>query len=323
MTLTDANSSRFFSHLGKIELEGSSAFLDAQQACLRDNKACGLIEIQMNTAKQVILLYAQGIHAGIYLLEDGNSKSIHLTDLATVWDGMRTPIRALELPHTAGRMIWLALESQISQRLEISENEEWDRLSKRLKAERFSGLIEVVSETEQGFFYIMDGDVLNSEAIFYSGQGFETNYPYHQEHQNNVRKVIIYERLPPASQAYQCFILRQGILHWGNETLIRYKALVGQKLVMMMQEEIKQMIQPWQWNIFIESAVINDQHFFHYTETAVQAYRALFMEIGAQIDMVVGHALTRRVLNETFEMLNKDTRAALELHRLIPAAFSE
>jgi len=317
MTLTDANPSRFFSHLGNIELKGSPAFLDAQQAYLRDNKASGLIEIQVNAAKQVILLFAQGIYAGVYLLENDNSNPIHLTDLAEIWDGTQTPIRTLEFPHTAGRMVWLALESQISQRLEISGNEEWNHLSKRWKTESFSGLIEAASEKEQGFFYIMDGDALNPETIFYNGQGFDN-----QERQNNARKVIVYEHVP-ASQAYQCFILRQGILHWGNETLSRYKALVGQKLVAMMQEEIKQMALPWQWNIYIESAVINDEHFFHHAETAVQAYRALFMEIETQIDMVIGHALTRRILHETFETLNKDTRAALELHRLIPAAFSE
>lgn len=322
MTLTTSNPSRFFRHFGNIELEGSPAFLEIQQAYLHENKVSGLIEIQVDTARQIILLFAQGVHAGIYLLEDDNSKPIHLTDLATVWNGAQTPIRTMELPHTAGRMVWLALESQTGQRLEIFENEEWEHLSKRWKAERFSGLIEVASETQQGFFYIMDGEALNSEVVFYGGHGFEANNPYNQEHKNDARKVIVHKPFP-ASQAYQCFVLRQGVLHWGNEILSRYMALVGQKLVRIMQEDIKQLVQPWQWNIFIESAVIRDEHFFPYTETATHAYRALFMEMGTQMDLVVGDALARRILDETFEMLNKDTRTALELHRLIPAAFSE
>jgi hypothetical protein len=323
MMPTAYDPSRFFSHLGNIELEGSPAFLYAQQAYLRDNKTSGLIEIQVNTAKQVILLFAHGVHAGIYLLEDDdNSKPIHMTDLITVWDGARTPIRTLEFPHPVGRMLWLTLESQLSQRLEIAKNEEWDQLSKRWRTERFNGLIEVASETEQGFFYIMDGDALNSETVFYGGQGFETNRPYNQGFKNDAQKVMIHQPFP-ASQAYQCFILRHGILHWGNEILGRYKALVGQKLVQMIQEKIREVIEPWQWNIFIESTIIRDEHFFPYAETAAHAYRALFMEIGLQIDLVVGSALTNRILNETFEILNKDTRTALETHRLIPAAFSE
>lgn len=322
MTLIETNPSRFFSHLGTTEPEGSSAFLDVQQAYLRENKASGLIEIQVNTARQLILLFAQGLHAGIYLLEDDNSESIHMADLASVWSGTHIPIRTLEFPHTAGRMVWLALESQLSQRLKIAGNEEWDRLSKHWKTERFSGLIEAASETEQGFFYIMDGDTLNSETVFYSGQGFEANPSYNQGYKNSAQKVIVYHP-SPASQAYQCFLLRHGILQWGNEILSKYKALVGQKLVKMIQEEIKQMIQPWQWNIFIESAVIRDEHFFPYAETAAHAYRALLMEMGLQINLVVGSALTRRILNETFEILNKDTRAVFELYRLIPAAFSE
>jgi hypothetical protein len=35
----------------------------------------------------------------------------------------------------------------------------------------------------------MIGDALISEMIFYSGQEFETNYPYNQEHKNDARKV--------------------------------------------------------------------------------------------------------------------------------------
>jgi hypothetical protein len=118
-------------------------------------------------------------------------------------------------------------------------------------------------------------------------------------------------------------MLRQGILHWGNGVLSRYQELVGQKMIKMAQKDIEDLTQLWGWNLFIKNSMLQDKHFFSYAQTASQAYRAIFMELGNQMDQVVGSALALRILSETFAMLNEDTRTALELHRLVPAAFSE
>lgn len=322
MTLSDPNSSRFFCQLGKIELEGSSAFLDAQQGYLRENNICGFIEIQVSKTTQVILLFAQGVLAGAYLLEDDNSKPFQLMNLSTVWDGKPTPIRTVEFPQIVGRMIWLALESQISGGLEAAGGQELEKRLNIWKSEQFSGTVEVISEKIQGIFYIHEGNVLNSESFFYNGQEF-TNAAIDDLTQETELLKIITHKAAPASQSQQCLMLRQGILYWGNGVLSRYQDLVGQKLIKMVQKDIEDITQPWSWNLFIENSTLRDEHFFSYAQTAAQAYRAVFMELGSQMDQVVGNALTLRILSETFEVLNKDTRTPLELHRLIPVAFSE
>lgn len=320
MSLTPPYSSRFFYQFGEIEPEGSSAFLDAQQVYLRERKTCGFIEIQVNQTTQVILLFAQGVLAGTYLIEDENSKPFQLMNLSTVWDGKPAAIRTVEFPQVAGRMMWLALESPVTAQTEIS-GEEWGNQIEIWMRERFSGIIEVAAANTQEIFYIQEGLILPCESITFYDQGkfgvaagvFDKKEPL---------KVITH-KIAPASQAYQCLMLRQGVLHWGNGILSRYQEMAGQKLIKMIQKDIEDLVQPWSWQLAIENSTLHDDHFFSYAQTAAQAYRAIFMEIGSQMDQVVGSALTLRILSETFETLGKDTRASLELHRLIPVAFSE
>jgi hypothetical protein len=322
MTLSPPKPSRFFQQLGKMELEGSSAFLDAQQVYLRENKICGFVEIQITPASQVILLFAQGVLAGSYLLEDEDGKPFQLMNLSTVWDGKPTPIRTVEFPQIVGRMIWLALEAPISGGSEVAGKREFEKQLDTWKSEQFSGAVEIITEKAQGIFYTYEGNALDSESFFYNGQGFENTFDRHTMQEHEPVKIIVHKP-SPASQSQQCLMLRQGILHWGNGILKRYQELVGQRLIKMTQKDIEDIAQPWGWNLFIENSRLRDEHFFAYAQTAAQAYRAIFMELGSQMDQVVGSALTHRILSETFEGLNKNTRIALELHRLIPAAFSE
>lgn len=319
MTPTEAYPSRFFPYFGDVELAGSSAFLDSQQVYLRENKTCGFIEIQVNKTTQVILLFTQGILAGAYLLEGDNSKPFQLINLSAVWDGKPTPIRTVEFPQTVGRMLWLALESQVSAKLQITGKENFEKQISQWTSDQFSGAVEIITEKTQGMFYIHAGVALTCESFFYDGQKFETIC---QIGNADALKIIVHKN-SPASQAYQCLMLRQGIQRWGDGVLNRYQELVGQKMIKLAQKDIEQIAQPWGWNLFIENSTLRDEHFFSYAQTAAQAYRAIFMELGSQMDQLVGNALTRRVLSEPFEGLNKETRSALELHRLIPAAFSE
>lgn len=320
--MTSPKPSRFFHQLGKTEAEGSSAFLDAQQGYLRENKICGFIEIQVNANTQVILLFAHDVLAGAYLLEDENSKPFQLINLSTVWNGKPTPIRTVEIPQLVGRMMWLALESQISAKMEIAAKQNFDAQINLWKSENFSGVVEFIAEKSQGVFYIHEGNALDSESFYFNDNQFknESAYSKMQEHSP---LTIIAHKSAPASQSQQCLMLRQGVLHWGNGILNRYQELVGQKMIRMAQKDIAEIAQPWGWQFSIENSTLHDEHFFSYAQTAAQAYRAIFMELGNQMDQVVGSALSRRVLSETFETLNKNTRTALELHRLIPAAFSE
>jgi hypothetical protein len=82
------------------------------------------------------------------------------------------------------------------------------------------------------------------------------------------------------------------------------------------------LLQPWEWKINLNGDNVADEHFFASTEATAHAYRALFMGMGTQMNFVIGGPLTLRILSEIFQELKKEERAALEAHRLIPAAFS-
>jgi len=319
MTLPTPKPSRFFYQLGNTEIEGSSAFLDAQQVYLRENKTCGFIEIQVNETTQVVLLFAQGVLAGTYLLEGEDSKTFQLINLSTVWNGKPTPIRTVEFPQIVGRTMWLALESQISGRMEAAGRREFEQQLSAWKSDKFSGAIEIFAERAQGIFYIYEGNELDCEISIYNGREFEHTFAHLPD--GETLKLIVHKS-SPASQSQQCLILRQGVLRWSNGILNRYQELVGQKMLRMAQKDLDDLTQLWGWNLFIENSALQDKHFFSYAQTAAQAYRAILMEVGSQMDQVVGSALTLRILNDAFEALNKDLRSALELHRLIPAAFS-
>ena len=90
-----------------------------------------------------------------------------------------------------------------------------------------------------------------------------------------------------------------------------------------MDRELNRQILPWRWNISLDESVMADAHFFSSIGDATHAYRALFMAMGAQMNFVIGSMLTQKLLNESFERIHPDERAALRSERLIPAAFSE
>jgi hypothetical protein len=135
-------------------------------------------------------------------------------------------------------------------------------------------------------------------------------------------EVTLYTYVPSA-QAYRCALLRQGAMDWGYQILSRYREMVGQKLLQLMDRELNRQISPWQWNISLNDNVMADSHFFPSINDATHAYRSLFMAMGAQMNFVIGNTLTQRLLDDTFEMIHPDERAILRSERLIPAAFSQ
>jgi hypothetical protein len=112
-------------------------------------------------------------------------------------------------------------------------------------------------------------------------------------------------------------------MDWGYQILSRYREMVGQKLLQLMDRELNRQISPWQWNISLNDNVMADSHFFPSINDATHAYRSLFMAMGAQMNFVIGNTLTQRLLDDTFEMIHPDERAILRSERLIPAAFSQ
>lgn len=305
---------------GKTELHGSLVALNSMQLRLRESRTTGLIEVKVGTARRVVLIYANGSQAGVYLLEDGQSRPFNLIELSALWGGAPFSVSSVELPDRAGRAVWLILESHRRERLEIGDPEAWGRLLTRWEAENFSGAVELVSRTIQGFIVLQRGKPLAGETVFFNGQDFE-HMPPPQIGAHGNWQVVIYAP-SPTSAAWRCLNLRESATAWARRVIDRYGEMSGRKFLQVTLREISQAIQPWEWKIAIHETIITDDHFFAGIESAAHAYRALFMSIGAQMSFVVGPSLTQRILTETFDELTHDQRAALSVHRLIPAAFS-
>lgn len=305
---------------GQTELHGSLVALNSMQAKLRENQGTGLIEVKVGAARQIVLSYANGIQAGVFLLENGQSRPFNLAELSTLWGGAPFSVCSVGLPDRAGRAIWLILESRKQEQLEIRKEEAWQERLKSWEREKFSGAVEIASKTGQGFAILQNGNLLVEESVFFNGQGFENTLPpgiglY------GIWQVTTYAAAP-SSSAWQCLNLRRSATHWAGGVLNRYESIAGRRFLEVTGKEIQMLIQPWQWKINVSGTNVADQHFFAGTEATAHAYRALFMGMGTQMGFVIGGSLTLRILTEIFEELEQTERIALEAHRLIPAAFS-
>lgn len=288
----------------------------------RDQNASGLIEKRSGDKSLKILVFAGGIPAGAYKLTGNLSRVISLADFSTIEVEADENIRTVRLPDLAGRMVWLALESQAQKTFNCQGENSWEIQLNDWLREGWSGLIEIRLGNCHGFALFWDGKPQENEVLFSTAAGFVTGFDLMKNEPDKLYEVTAFAFVP-TSQAYQCVILRRGVTHWSNRVLGRYQELVGQKLLQAMNRELNQAMRPWKWNISFQDNLMVDAHFFPYTQAAAHAYRALFMDMGAQMSFVIGNNLTQRILNEAFEQLRPDECAALQAQRLIPAAFSE
>ena len=146
---------------GQTELHGSLVALNSMQAKLRENQGTGLIEVKVGAARQIVLSYANGIQAGVFLLENGQSRPFNLAELSTLWGGAPFSVCSVSLPDRAGRAIWLILESRKQEQLEVRDEEAWQEQLRVWEREKFSGAVEITSKTGQGFAILQKGNLLD------------------------------------------------------------------------------------------------------------------------------------------------------------------
>ena len=307
----------FFRQIEDIPLENSPVNAEIY---FRGANATGLIEKQLDGGRVAVLLFISGEPSVAYMLENGQSRSISLAEFLSLID-VTGHTHAIKLPDVAGRLVLLALESQIENKLVFTNDEAWGKQINQWKQDKWNGLVEIASKNLHGFTLFWRGEPQKSDLIFSTPQGFVSSVPTLNS-DDSAWEVATYSH-PVSTQAYQYTVLRQGATHWCNKILYRYQEMVGQKLLLMMDRELNRQIQPWHWNISLDENVMLDMHFFPYLMDAAHAYRALFMAMGAQMNFVIGNNLTQRLLSETFEQVASDERVALHSQRLIPAAFSE
>jgi len=193
---------------GQTELHGSLVALNSMQAKLRENQGTGLIEVKVGAARQIVLAYANGIQAGVFLLENGQSRPFNLAELSTLWGGAPFSVCSVSLPDRAGRAIWLILESRKQEQLEVRDEEAWQEQLRVWEREKFSGAVEITSKTGQGFAILQKGNLLVEESVFFNGQGFENTLPPGIG-MVGIWQVITYAAAP-SSNAWQCLNLRRA-----------------------------------------------------------------------------------------------------------------
>jgi hypothetical protein len=306
----------YFRQIKDIPLDNSPI---SAEVYFRGANATGLIEKHFDNEQFAVLLFINGEPGMAYLLENGHGRSMSLAEFSSLNDAHP---RAINLPGVAGRLISLALESQVGNKFSIADDEAWKKQINQWKQDHWSGLVEIKSENSHGFALFWQGEPQKSDLIFSTPQGFIRDFPPLGGPDDTAWDVVTYSHHSSA-QAYQCAVLRLGATHWGHHILSRYQEMVGQKLLQMMDRELNRQIQPWRWNITLDEKDMLDLHFFQYMLDAAHAYRALFMAMGAQMDFVIGNNLTQKLLSETFEQVDPIERALLQSQRLIPAAFSE
>jgi hypothetical protein len=311
----------FFSQLPGEQFNGSLAYLDSLQGTFRNDWASGLIEVRISEKQRYVLLFASGITAGVYRLEPGTCETTSMADVSQNWGKPEVPIRSVNFPDSACRVIWLALESRPETRQEIQNEDEWIEFLTLCKTKQQTALVQFSSSDCDGFLTFQEGDLVNAETVFSTTNGIQTNIQSTQLRMNGSRQITIYE-INRTANSYQCTLLRISATKWGNDILAHYREIAGQKLLQTLNTEINTLIQPWRWNIHLANATILDQHFFPKQEMAAQAYRALFLSMGEQINIVIGATLSQRLLDETYKKLSEDERSSLEVQRLIPAAFT-
>ncbi len=308
----------FFSQAHELPLDSSPLSMDGY---FHSENATGLVEQQLGPERTGVLILASGSPCMAYAMEDGEISSIPLAEFSISSD-TADHIRAIKLPDVAGRLIWLALESQEKNKYSIAGEAAWETQLSQWKQEQWSGLVEINANFFQGFVFFLQGEIQKMDAIYSTPQGFVADLPRSLIEDEVLWEVTIYS-YKPASQASQCTILRHGAMRWSTQILSRYREMVGQKLLQTMDRELNRQVKPWHWNILFDETSMADTHFFPYLMDAAYAYRDLFMMMGAQMSFVIGNNLTQRLLIEAFENIHADERAALQSQRLIPAAFTE
>jgi len=310
---------KIFSQIDDLPIDSSAV---SAELFLRGIRSTGLIEKQFLDGQSAVLLFAGGKPTVAYILDNDQRRPMSLVEFSAVPQDSLSSVRVIKIPDVAGRLAMLAFESMVKHTFTVTDESVWGRQVDQWKSEQWNGLIEIRSETMHGFALFWHGEFQRSDTIFSTSQGFTTNFPDIACATDSPWTIFVYS-LPASEQVYQSAVLRHGATRWMCMILARYQEMVGRKLLLTMDRELNRQIQPWNWNITLDETNMLDAHFFAYLSDAEHAYRALFMSIGAQMNVVLGSNLTQRILSETFEQIHPEERASLQSLRLIPAAFSE
>ena len=314
----------FFRQALDSQLSGSVGYLETLQRLFRDDQISGLIEAQIDGQRQLAIVYAQGRQVGGYRIYPGQVLPYALGEPLSGWDLRGAPIRTVNLPLFAARAAWLALELYPPQPPETIEARQFPEQVLLWNADRLTGLVQIASTPLDGFFFLMDGSPIASEAAFSTPSGIINALPparMIQERPHEILKYRIYS-VSLSAASYKHLLLRLGLNQWLNSALLRYQEIVGQNLVGVMTKEVNTLLASRGWNLNLVGTSLVDQHLFMSLDNMGQAYRALLRATAEQIAKVIGGSLAIKIYKETYLALRNRERGAIEAQSLSPIIFS-
>lgn len=282
-----------------------TASLNELEVRFRTQKLSGVIEKTSETGGHIVQLVAGGT-----LL-----KSFDLT--VTAPNPPSTQLHAVPLDDEAARLVWLALESHSVNKNPIPDQDRWKALLAELRTTNWSGLLEIRRHDAHGLLFVGSGELQQGEAIIQAPDGYSKS-----DAEKHIPFEVALLESRPDSPAYQCFVLRKGITTWTDHLMLRCQEMIGRRMLQSIERELNHSIEPWNWHILLKEDSLHDGHFFPSIQEAANAYRAVFMGIGTQLNFFMGNNITQRILNESFDLLSSEEKNALNSQRLIPAAFT-
>ncbi|MBK9207599.1 MAG: hypothetical protein IPL71_04565 [Anaerolineales bacterium] len=99
----------FFPQVEDIPINTSSKSVEGY---FRSAGATGLVEKRISGDQSAVLLLIGGTPCMAYMIEDGQSKPLLLTEFSSLNEN-GIQVRAIQIPDVAGRLALLALESQV------------------------------------------------------------------------------------------------------------------------------------------------------------------------------------------------------------------
>jgi hypothetical protein len=308
-----------FQSLGRVETKSTAEMLSMHQIRLQDRKVTALLEVGQDD-RRFLILYAHGVLAGAYHDHGETCTSIPISRIADQWRGSSESIRVVTLPDLAGRLAWLACESETRSSLRGANKAAWERMLQTWNTEKAEGLVELSADFIHGFLLLRAGSSVAGESIILHGDTHTTT-DFEPADPDTSWEAAWYP-IDASKPAAQALAMRHAAQKWSRAIFESYRNIAGQRFLDVLIHEMKTQINPWKWNIRVESGGIQDGHFFPSPDATAHAYRAIWMGLGAQMSFAVGGFLTQRVLSEKFAELAENERKAMESHRLIPEAFS-
>jgi hypothetical protein len=299
---------------------GSSSALAAERLRFKQNQVSGVFEIQSHPDEFELLVLGDGEETGAYRLHPDSHVKIPVSEIGASWEKEEVPIRSMALPDQASRAIWQALEFQNTSQQEVKGVAGWKTFLDHCFSERITGMVGIASDLGDGFVFLKSGLPASGETIFCTSEGFTNNLQTAQGLLQATNQLTLYTA-DPTTQAYQCTLLRLGVVGWGGRILANYKDLVGQKLLHVLNANLNAMLMHQQSNIYLADIDIIDNHFFSECKAAAEVYQTLFLDLAQMIGRVIGSMVTRRIITSTFERLALNEQEIIKTNTLAPAAF--